>query len=138
MNIYAKSRLHTGHLLLVFVMVMAGLMNPAIAGSDLYPKVTIQESSGDKCVLPKDEIRKVHPDLLKHDRVKTMRQGIRNSNQGKHLDGSLKACINCHAIKDKQGEFVRVSDPQHFCTSCHIYAGVTFDCFQCHRDIPEK
>jgi len=103
----------------------------------LYPKVTISKAQGDKCVLPREEIRKVHPDMLKHDRINTMRKGIRSQADGKSLDGSLKACINCHAIK-KNNKYLRIDDENHFCSSCHIYAGVSFDCFQCHRDIPEK
>jgi hypothetical protein len=105
--------------------------------SELYPSLIISKAQGDECVRPREEIRKIHPDLLKHDRISTLRSGIRSKKDGKPLDGSLKACINCHAIK-KDGKYVRIDDKQHFCSSCHIYAGVSFDCFQCHRDIPEK
>ncbi len=104
----------------------------------LYPKITIPESAGKKCVRPEDEMRKVHPDLLKHDRISTMRHGVRNKADGKPLDGSLKACISCHAIKKDDGQYVRITDEKHFCSSCHQYVGVSLDCFQCHRDIPEK
>ncbi len=103
----------------------------------LYPHVNIPASAGDSCVRPSAEMRKVHPDLLKHDRINTMRLGIRSQENGKILDGSLKACINCHAIK-KDEKYVRIDSEEHFCSSCHIYAGVSFDCFQCHRDTPEK
>jgi hypothetical protein len=105
--------------------------------NSLYPKVTISKAQGDKCVLPREEIRKVHPDMLKHDRINTMRKGIRSKADGTLLDGSLKACINCHAIK-KDDKYLRIDNENHFCQSCHIYAGVSFDCFQCHRDIPEN
>ena len=53
------------------------------------------------------------------------------------LVGSLSECINCHAVKDEKSQFVRIDNDQHFCVSCHKYAAVTIDCFQCHRDIPE-
>ena len=34
-------------------------------------------------------------------------------------------------------KYVRIDNDQHFCVSCHQYAAVSIDCFQCHRDIPE-
>lgn len=123
------------------IFVLLGLLsfsNIVIAqDNSLYPKVTISKAQGDQCVLPREEIRKVHPDLLKHDRINTMRKGIRAKADGTSIDGSLKACINCHAIKEND-KYLKIDSENHFCSSCHIYAGVSFDCFQCHRDTPEK
>jgi hypothetical protein len=109
--------------------------------SELGPKITISESSGDECVLPEDQMRREHPDLLKHDRIQTLREGVRaqadSTGTLKSLDGSLKQCVNCHATKDENNKYVRIDNDEHFCASCHKYAAVTIDCFQCHRDIPE-
>jgi len=105
--------------------------------NDLGPKIMIPESSGDKCILPEAEMRRRHPDMLKHDRIQTLREGVRAKADGNALDGSLKQCVNCHAIKDESNKFVRINNDQHFCVSCHQYAAVSIDCFQCHRDIPE-
>ena len=123
----------------IFVLlVLLSFSNVVIAQDDsLYPKVTVSKAQGDQCVRPREEIRKVHPDLLKHDRINTMRKGIRAKSDKNPLDGSLKACINCHAIKE-DGKYLKIDSKDHFCSSCHIYAGVSFDCFQCHRDTPEK
>jgi len=104
---------------------------------ELGPKITIPDSAGKNCILPEDEMRRRHPDLLKHDRIKTLREGVRAKSDGSKLDGSLKQCVNCHAIKDDSGKYVRIDNAQHFCVSCHKYAAVSIDCFQCHRDIPE-
>lgn len=104
--------------------------------NDLGPKITIPESSGEKCILPEAEMRRRHPDLLKHDRILTLREGVR-AEDGKPLEGSLKQCVNCHATKDESNKYVRIDNDQHFCVSCHKYAAVSIDCFQCHRDIPE-
>ena len=123
-------------LCLIAIMGMM-LFSPLIASDSLRPTITISKAQGDQCVLPADEIRRVHPGILKHDRIATVREGIRTVKSGKELQGSLKACVNCHAIKEKD-EYVRVDNPKHFCKSCHIFAGVSFDCFQCHRDIPEQ
>ncbi len=125
-------------IVIFFSIVLLSISNISYAqDKSLYPEVTISKAQGDKCVRPREEIRKIHPDLLKHDRINTMRKGIRSKADGKSLDGSLKACVNCHAIKE-DGQYLRIDSEKHFCSSCHIYAGVSFDCFQCHRDIPEK
>ena len=124
--------------LYVFALISLISANTVLAGQDgLGPKITIPESSGKQCVMPVDEIRRKHPDILKHDRIKTMREGVRAEANGANLTGSLKQCINCHAVKDDNNQFVRIDNDQHFCASCHKYAAVTVDCFQCHRDIPE-
>ena len=104
--------------------------------SELGPKVTIPETSGEQCVLPAAEMRRRHPDLLKHDRIQTLREGLRAEKDGSPLAGSLKQCVNCHAIKSED-KYVRIDNDEHFCVSCHKYAAVSIDCFQCHRDIPE-
>jgi len=117
------------------VMASPNLLAETDSGG-LYPKITIQEQAGKQCVRPAAEIRRLHPDMLKHDRIKTLRKGVRAKNDGSSLDGSLKACISCHAIKNDSG-YVRIDNDQHFCVSCHKFAAVTIDCFQCHRDIPE-
>lgn len=113
-------------------------LNTVNANQDgLGPKITIPESSGESCLLPSEQMRREHPDLLKHDRIQTLRIGVRAKADGTMLDGSLKQCVNCHAVKDESNKFVRIDNDQHFCVSCHKYAAVSIDCFQCHRDIPE-
>jgi len=120
-------------------MLMA-ISNVSMAKDDsLYPVVDVSQTpEGSSCVRPKDEMRRIHPDLLKHDRINTMRLGIRGKDANHELDGSIKACVTCHAIKGDDGKYVRIDNEKHFCSSCHVYAGVSFDCFQCHRDIPEE
>ena len=39
--------------------------------------------------------------------------------------------------EDEQGKAITVAEPEHFCRSCHDYAAVTIDCFQCHASRPE-
>ena len=66
-------------------------------------------------------------DELKHQRNDTMRKGIRTT------ELSLQGCINCHA--DKQTNSVLGKDG--FCQSCHTYAAVKLDCFECHASKPK-
>jgi predicted CXXCH cytochrome family protein len=112
--------------------------NAVLGGNAFLPSIEISKANGDQCVLQSEEIRRKHPDLLKHDRIATLRKGIRQTQDGSSLKGSLKACINCHAIKDENNQYIRTNNRRHFCVSCHKYAAVTIDCFQCHRDIPEE
>ena len=94
------------------------------------PLPQITAGQGEACVEPTDVMRKNHMEFIKHQRDETMYKGIRTS---KH---SLKQCISCHVVKDDNGEPVRVTDERHFCSSCHSYAAVSIDCFQCHTDTP--
>ena len=77
-------------------------------------------------------MRKNHMDELQHKRDETMIKGIRTEMH------SLKACINCHVPEKHNGEVLRHTDPEHFCSTCHGYVAQQLDCFQCHVDHPNK
>jgi predicted CXXCH cytochrome family protein len=68
--------------------------------------------------------------MLEHQRDDTMLKGVRGNPY------SLKDCISCHAVDGADGMPVTVSSPKHFCRSCHDYAAVNIDCFQCHASRP--
>jgi hypothetical protein len=89
-------------------------------------------SATQECVEPEDEMKRNHMNYILHQRDKTVHDGIRTRQY------SLEECINCHAIKGEDGEYIRVEDTRHFCASCHTYASVSIDCFQCHADIPVR
>lgn len=88
------------------------------------PTIIIDKArAGDRCVEDTAFMRKNHMNLLKHQRDETMHKGIRTE---KH---SLKNCISCHAsTKDDRV----VGSNEHFCQSCHTYAAVKMDCWECH------
>ncbi|HEW98257.1 MAG TPA: sulfur reduction protein DsrJ [Beggiatoa sp.] len=90
------------------------------------PKAKEPFSAEQPCVEPIDDIRRNHGHYLKHHRDDTVHSGVRTT---KH---SLEACINCHVTKDAAGNYPSIKTGEHFCRSCHIYAAVTIDCFQCH------
>lgn len=83
------------------------------------------------CVKETPWMRRNHMDLIKHDRNITVHQGVRT------IKGSLKGCVACHANKDEQGAYIPVVDSEQFCADCHQAAGVTLDCFSCHKTVPE-
>ncbi|TNF33632.1 MAG: hypothetical protein EP315_08175 [Gammaproteobacteria bacterium] len=87
----------------------------------------IPKGKGEQCVEPTPEMRKNHMKFMLHQRDLTMHEGIRTKQH------SLKECINCHVPENSE---VRYGDPKHFCSSCHVYAAVSIDCFQCHADRP--
>ncbi|MDY6992546.1 MAG: hypothetical protein SVR94_08085, partial [Pseudomonadota bacterium] len=89
------------------------------------PPAKASFSQTQECVEPIDVIRRFHGDFLKHQRDDTMYQGIRTR---KH---SLVKCIDCHVHSE-----TNINTSEHFCNSCHSYAAVTIDCFQCHASQP--
>ncbi len=94
------------------------------------PLPALPKAKGEQCVEDTDFMRRNHMDLLKHQRDETMHKGIRTT---KH---SLSECINCHVTPGPDSQPVRIDSRDHFCNSCHSYAGITIDCFQCHNSQP--
>jgi hypothetical protein len=90
------------------------------------PAVTIER--GEKCVEPTEQMRRNHMDYILHQRDETMHRGIRTT---KH---SLKNCVNCHA----SGKTGSVLGSDGFCSSCHAYASVRIDCFECHTPLRQR
>jgi len=115
---------------LLFVVLSVAGLQPVLAGEGRVPLPELSKGKGDACVEATDEMRRNHMRYLLHQRDDTMRKGIRTK---KH---SLKECIDCHVQNDKQGRPIPVNAPGQFCQSCHDYAAVSIDCFQCHSDQP--
>lgn len=121
-------------LLLVFLASVALMANAAEkdkAGSGV-PYPVIPMGQGESCVEDTDFMRRNHMSMLKHQRDETMLKGIRAEQY------SLKECISCHVVNGPDTRPVTVASPQHFCRSCHDYAAVSIDCFQCHASRPES
>lgn len=95
------------------------------------PLPSVTKGKGEKCVEPVADMRRYHMTYLLHQRDDTMRRGIRTEKY------SLKECVECHAKRDKTGEFVSINAPGQFCQSCHRYASVRIDCFECHAAKPK-
>ena len=86
---------------------------------------------GDKCVADTDFMRRNHMNMLLHQRDGTVHEGLRTKRF------SLKECITCHAVKGDDGQPVKISDPKHFCRTCHDFVAVHIDCFECHASRPD-
>ena len=102
--------------------IAAGIMAAVltVAAHADAPKFKIER--GEACVAPTAEMRRDHMKMLLHQRDRTMREGVRTKQH------SLAECVECHA-STKTGS---VLGEQGFCQSCHSYAGVKLDCFECH------
>lgn len=85
-------------------------------------------AKGDKCVNDTAYMRRNHMNLLKHQRDETVHKGIRT------VRYSLKNCIECHANPETNSV---ASSKEDFCVSCHSYAAVKLDCFECHSSKPK-
>lgn len=108
----------------------------AWAGAEAQPKaggapmpVITKAAKGEHCVEDTAYMRRNHMKLLLVHRDRTVLQGIRTP---KH---SLKGCIDCHA-SEATGSVA--SAKEDFCVSCHSYAAVKIDCFDCHSTKPQR
>ena len=91
------------------------------------PMPVVAISAPGKCVEDTQFMLRNHMELLKHHRDRTVHQGVRTTQH------SLANCVACHASKET-GRVTGSKDA--FCESCHRFAAVTLDCFECHADRP--
>jgi len=89
-------------------------------------------AAAEKCVADTDFMRRNHMKMLLHQRDETVHEGVRTK------QFSLANCVSCHAVKGADGKPVAYSDPKHFCRTCHSYAAVRVDCFECHASRPDE
>lgn len=99
------------------------------AAGGRVPMPVIAQAQGEKCVEPTDFMRRNHMKVLMFHRDRTVHEGIRTAQH------SLKGCVDCHA-SPKTGAVAGSKDD--FCQSCHAYAAVSIDCFECHATKPRQ
>ena len=104
------------------------VLGPAQAGEERTPRPVIERAiKGEQCVADTASMRRNHMDMLKHQRDDTVHGGIRGAKF------SLAGCIDCHASAKTHSV---AQAPTDFCVSCHSYAAVRIDCFECHSSKP--
>lgn len=87
---------------------------------------------GEHCVADTEFMRRNHMTVLIHQRRDTVHEGVRDEKF------SLARCLSCHAVQGEDGKPVTYADNRHFCRSCHDYAAVNIDCFECHASRPDQ
>jgi predicted CXXCH cytochrome family protein len=105
----------------------------ALATASAFAQTLVPQppkGKGEHCVAPTDVMRRNHMTMMKHQRDETMHEGVR----GKPF--SLSGCVDCHAVRGADGQPVTYASSQHFCRSCHDFAAVSIDCFECHASRP--
>lgn len=122
----------TRFLRLIYLLAGLTLLSTSVSAETPFPTVHEPSDKSLKCIHPEEEMRKNHMKYILHERDETMHEGIRNE------PGSLAACIDCHVEPNEKGEIAGIDSEEHFCNSCHQYAAVQIDCFQCHADRPQK
>jgi hypothetical protein len=110
------------------VLALAGVADAVEKQASRVAVPTVKIEKHGACVAPVAEMRRDHMKMLLHQRDRTMRQGLREARF------SLKGCVDCHASQ-KTGS---VLGNEGFCSSCHEYAAVSIDCFECHSPNPQK
>lgn len=108
---------------LIVAMLSFGLTGAVHAEASRTPKPVINIANPGSCIAPVEEMRRNHMSMLVHQRDRTLRQGIRGEK------ASLNGCIECHASKTSGS----VLGKDGFCESCHNYAAVKLDCWDCHQ-----
>lgn len=119
-------------LALAFTLVLLIAAGTAVAGEPAgrTPKPAIEPAkAGTQCVAAPDVMRRDHPTMLRHQRDVTVHRGVR---QGRD---SLQGCVECHASAATGSVAQAKTD---FCSSCHGYAAVQIDCFECHSGKAQK
>lgn len=115
---------------LVLVLSLFASVHSADTSSAAKPGLgpLVEKARGGQCVEDPAFMRRNHMKLLKHQRDDTVHGGIRT---GKY---SLKECVTCHASQSNQSVNAEAGN---FCQSCHVYAAVKIDCFECHASKPD-
>jgi hypothetical protein len=137
MKIYNGKKIIPGILIFVVLITLPLWYNVGKAAKAPEPKLdtpVIQKMGAQKqCVLPKDEMRTGHMQLLNEWRTEVVRNGERIyvAADGKKYNMSLQnECMRCHSNKTQ------------FCDQCHNFAGVTQGsdpyCWTCHIAPKEK
>ncbi len=125
-----KLRLAVGAVIAIALAAAAWAAGPLAEPTGRTPLPPIERATaGTQCVADPAVMRRDHPQLLKHQRNETVHRGVRDTRS------SLKGCIGCHASTTTGSVAQAKTD---FCVSCHSYAAVKVDCFECHASKPQS
>lgn len=117
---YNSGKIILGLVIFVLIITIPVWYNHLDAGDKPEPELPKDVK---ECVLPLEEIRATHMQLLNEWRDDVLRHGDTETIEiaGKEYKKSLMlTCMQCHTSKKK------------FCDTCHEYASVKPYCWDCH------
>jgi hypothetical protein len=123
---YDASKVIPG-LLIFGVLITSPVWYSALSGKIHYVPEPQIVTSNNQCIESKEYMRDNHMHLLDQWRQMKVRDGqtVYTASDGKTYDISLTGtCLKCHSNKEE------------FCDTCHQYAGVQPNCWDCHV-VPE-
>ena len=126
---YDKEKIIAGLVIFVVIISFPFWFNQGKAAPVPEPKLTEKAKAAKTCVLPKEEMRTEHMQMLDEWRQSVVRDAKRVyvAGSGKEYPMSLSnTCIDCHSNK------------ADFCDRCHNYASVDPYCWDCHTFPEEK
>ena len=118
---YNKKTIIPGLIIFLLILTAPVWYNGLKAG--VMPQPEMPPGGEKQCVLPLEEIRDTHMQLINEWRDEVIRENKRETVTvgGKVYGKGLQlACLQCHTSKEK------------FCDSCHEYAAVKPYCWDCH------
>ncbi len=118
-------------LIAALIAVAAAVAGMRAFAGDSTPVPHPPKGKGEQCVADTEFMRKNHMKMLRHHRGEAVHLGVRTEQY------DLNRCVTCHAVAGSDGKPVSFDSSQHFCKSCHSYAAVSIDCFECHASRPE-
>jgi hypothetical protein len=127
-KIYDKGLVIVGLCIFVIVITFPFWFNLGNAAPAPELKISEKAKAAKECVVPKEEMKYEHMQILNEWRDTVVRDAKRIyvSSSGKEFNMSLtNTCLDCHAEKAE------------FCDKCHNYASVSPYCWECHIDPKE-
>lgn len=126
---YDKEKIIAGLVIFVVIISFPFWFNQGKAAPVPEPKLTEKAKAAKTCILPKEEMRTEHMQILEVWRQSVVRdaQRVYVAGSGKEYLMSLSNnCMDCHSNK------------ADFCDRCHNYASVDPYCWDCHIYPEEK
>jgi hypothetical protein len=127
-KMYDKGKVIAGLCIFLILITFPFWFNLGKAAPAPELKLTAKAKAAKECVLPTQNMKADHMQLLNEWRDTVVRDAKRIyvSSDGKEYDMSLtNTCLDCHGARAE------------FCTKCHNYASVTPYCWDCHIDPKE-
>lgn len=128
-KMYDKGKVVAGLVIFVAVVTFPFWYNLGTAAPAPELELTQKAKAAKVCVMPTEEMKAGHMQLLDIWRDKVVRGASRIyvNESGKSFNMSLSnTCLDCHSNKEK------------FCDRCHNYASVSPYCWDCHIDNPKE